>query len=161
MNDATEQFTLAAKKVCFIHASWHADLVNNLKDNFLEQSATHGLPADQVDVVAVPGSLEIPLQAKLRMKTGRYDAVVVAGLVTDGGIYRHEFVAQAVLDAIMQLQMEFETPVIYAVLTPHHFHDHGVHEAFFAEHLKEKGVEAAEALYQTLECCNEVSKLTA
>ncbi|PWR00684.1 6,7-dimethyl-8-ribityllumazine synthase [Leucothrix pacifica] len=161
MNNPTSTFSLSEKRICFIHATWHSDLVNNLKNHFLERSATYQLSADQVDMVAVPGSLEIPLQAKLRLKTGRYDAVVVAGLVTDGGIYRHEFVAQAVLDSIMQLQMEFETPIVYAVLTPHHFHDHAAHEGFFAEHMKEKGVETAEALYKTLACCDEVSQLTA
>lgn len=156
MSKQNISFNLQNKRICFIHASWHLGIVEGLKDNFLEKSAEFGLAASQVDVVAVPGSLEIPLQAQLRAKTGLYDAVVVAGFVIDGGIYRHDFVAQTVLDSIMKIQLEQEIPVIYAVLTPHHFHDNSTHEAFFAEHLKKKGVEAANALYQTLKCCSEI-----
>ena len=156
MSEQTSSFNLQNKRICFIHASWHVDIVEGLKDNFLEKSAEFGLASSQVDVVAVPGSLEIPLQAQLRAKTGLYDAIVVAGFVIDGGIYRHDFVAQAVLDSVMKIQLEQEMPIIYAVLTPHHFHDNSTHEAFFADHLKKKGVEAANALYQTLKCCSEV-----
>jgi 6,7-dimethyl-8-ribityllumazine synthase len=156
MSEQTSSFNLQNKRICFIHASWHVEIVEGLKDNFIEQSAEFGLAASQVDVVAVPGSLEIPLQAQLRAKTGLYDAIVVAGFVIDGGIYRHDFVAQAVLDSVMKIQLEQEMPIIYAVLTPHHFHDNSTHEAFFADHLKKKGVEAANALYQTLKCCSEV-----
>ncbi len=156
MSEQTSSFNLQNKRICFIHASWHVDIVEGLKDNFLEKSAEFGLASSQVDVVAVPGSLEIPLQAQLRAKTGLYDAIVVAGFVIDGGIYRHDFVAQAVLDSVMKIQLEQEMPIIYAVLTPHHFHDNSTHEAFFADHLKKKGVEAANALFQTLKCCSEV-----
>lgn len=156
MSEQPTSFTLQNKRICFIHASWHLEIVEGLKDNFLQKSEEFGLSEPQVDVVVVPGSLEIPLQAQLRAKTGLYDAIVVAGFVIDGGIYRHEFVAQAVLDSIMKVQLEQEMPIIYAVLTPHHFHDNSTHETFFAEHLQKKGVEAANALYQTLKCCSEV-----
>ncbi len=156
MSEQNTSFNLQNKRVCFIHASWHVEIVEGLKDNFLEKSAEFGLAETHVDVVAVPGSLEIPLQAQLRAKTGLYDAIVVAGFVIDGGIYRHDFVAQAVLDSVMKIQLEQEIPVIYAVLTPHHFHDNSTHEAFFADHLKKKGVEAANAMYQTLKCCSEI-----
>ena len=156
MSEQPTSFTLQNKRICFIHASWHLEIVEGLKDNFLEKSAGFGLVKSQVDVVAVPGSLEIPLQAQLRAKTGLYDAIVVAGFVIDGGIYRHEFVAQAVLDSVMKIQLEQEVPIIYAVLTPHHFHDNSTHEAFFGEHLKKKGIETANALFQTLKCCSEV-----
>ena len=44
-------------------------------------------------------------------KTGRYAAVVAAGFVVDGGIYRHEFVATSVIDALMAVQLETEVPM--------------------------------------------------
>ena len=159
-NTLNSEFSLAGKRVCVISAQWHDDIVDNLKQSFLSKSTEYGLTDDLVDEVTVPGSLEIPLQAKLRAKTGRYDAIVVTGLVVDGGIYRHEFVAKSILETVMQLQMEFEMPIIYAVLTPHHFHDGEVHQQFFSEHFKTKGVETANALYKTLRCCAEVEAMT-
>jgi 6,7-dimethyl-8-ribityllumazine synthase len=71
----------------------------------------------------VPGSLEIPLVAKRLAGSGRYGAIVCAGLIVDGGIYRHEFVAATVLEAMMRVQLEAGVPVISAVLTPQRFHE--------------------------------------
>ena len=57
-----------------------------------ERGARHR--ARHIDLFEVPGSFEIPLHAQLLAKTRRYTAIVAAGLVVDGGIYRHEFVAE-------------------------------------------------------------------
>lgn len=59
-----------------------------------------------IDVFEVPGALAIHLHAKLLAKTGRYSAIVAAALVIDGGIYRHEFVAQTVVNALRLVQLE-------------------------------------------------------
>ena len=83
--------------------------------------------------------------------SGRYAAIVASGLIVDGGIYRHEFVAEAVIGALMQMQFETEVPVISAVLTPQNFHEHETHRTFFAEHLQVKGAEAAVACAKTVE----------
>ena len=75
----------------------------------------------------VPGSFEIPLHAQRLAGIGRYAAIVGAGFVVDGGIYRHEFVAEAVINGLMRVQLDTDTPVISMVLTPHHFHEHDEH----------------------------------
>ena len=103
-----------------------------------------------MDVFDVPGVFEIPLQAKLLAKTGQYAAIVAAGFVVDGGIYRHEFVSATVIDALMQVQLETEVPVLSAVLTPQHFHEHETHAEFFLKHFVVKGAEVAEACWATM-----------
>jgi hypothetical protein len=99
----------------------------------------------------VPGSFEIPLQAKILAKSGRYAAIVAAGLVVDGGIYRHDFVAHAVITGLMQVQLDTEVPVLSAVLTPQHFHEHEEHRQFFHAHFVVKGQEAARACARTID----------
>ena len=99
----------------------------------------------------MPGSFEIPLHAQILAKTRRYTAIVAAGLVVDGGIYRHEFVAEAVISGLMRVQLDTEVPVISAVLTPQRFHAHEEHQRFFREHFVVKGAEAAEACARTID----------
>jgi len=83
--------------VAFVHACWHRELVEGCRDGFL-QTFAETEPDTTVDVFEVPGSFELPLHALKLARSGRYEAVVAAGLVVDGGIYRHEFVAAAVID---------------------------------------------------------------
>jgi 6,7-dimethyl-8-ribityllumazine synthase len=70
--------------------------------------------------------------------------------VVDGGIYRHDFVSGTVVNALMQVQLETEVPVISVVLTPHHFHGQPAQHGFFHEHFLGKGAEAARACVDTI-----------
>ncbi len=138
------------RPIAFVQAGWHKEVVEQGREAFLTEFVARGGAAARVEVFDVPGSYEIPLQAKLLAKTGRYAAIVAAGLVVDGGIYRHEFVARSVVEALMRIQLETEVPIISMVLTPHHFHEQGDHIDFFREHFKIKGAEAAEACIETM-----------
>jgi 6,7-dimethyl-8-ribityllumazine synthase len=136
-------------RVAFVSSSWHRDLVDRLKGAALSAFAAHPPPVE-VDAFDVPGAFEIPLHARRLAASRRYDAIVAAGLVVNGGIYRHEFVAAAVIDGLMRVQLDSGVPVLSAVLTPRDFHEHDAHRAFFADHLVDKGREVAAACLQTL-----------
>ena len=68
----------------------------------------------------------------------------------DGGIYRHEFVADTVIKALMDVQLKTEVPIFSAVLTPQQFHESAAHFDFFRKHFATKGIEVAEACANTL-----------
>ncbi len=137
-------------RVAFVQACWHQDIVDRCRDSFVAEMARLGHPAGAVEIFEVPGSLEIPLEAQILAKSGRYAAVVAAGFVVDGGIYRHEFVAATVIDALMRVQLDTGVPMISAVLTPQRFHEHDDHKRFFREHFVIKGAEAAQACLKTI-----------
>jgi len=139
------QFDRTTQRVAFIHASWHAEIVLRCLEGFKDQWQQRGYDTANIDVFAVPGAYEIPLQAKLLAKTGRYAAIACSGLVVDGGIYRHDFVANAVISGLMQVQLETEVPVLTAVLTPHNFHEHDEHRSYYSRHFVSKGEELATA----------------
>jgi len=136
-------------KIAFIQSCWHRDIVDCCRDSFLTE--IEALSPHQVELFEVPGAFEIPLHAKRLVQSGEYSAVVAAGLVVDGGIYRHEFVAQSVISGLMQLQLELDTPIFSAVLTPHQFHGSEEDIRFFREHFVHKGAEAAQACSATVQ----------
>ena len=138
-------------KIAYIQAAWHTEITDQCKEAFVTELARHGYGAGEVEFFSAPGSLEIPLMAKKLAKTGKYAAVCASGLVVDGGIYRHEFVAQAVLQGIVQASLDTGVPVLSAVLTPHHFHEHATHQEFFRAHMAIKGQELASACLSIIE----------
>ena len=141
---------ITTPRIAYIEAGWHKEIVGQARIAFLEELAEHHIPRGAVEVFEVPGSLEIPLQAKLLARSGKFDIIVACGLVIDGGIYRHEFVADAVISGLMRVGLDTEVPVLSAVLTPQHFHEHEQHQRFFSEHFVVKGEEAASACLRTL-----------
>ena len=127
-------------RYAFVKARWHADIVDRALAGFLEL-----IPAEQVDVFDVPGAFELPLFSRDLAATGKYAAVAAAAFVVDGGIYRHDFVAQAVVDGLMRAGMDTGVPVLSVSLTPHHYQETDHHNGIFRAHFVEKGREAARA----------------
>jgi 6,7-dimethyl-8-ribityllumazine synthase len=138
-------------KIALVRARWHAEVVDQCIDSFVsEWSKYDERGAAGIEIFDVPGALEIPLHVQTLARTGRYSAVVAAAFVVDGGIYRHDFVAGSVLDALMRIQLDTGVPVLSVVLTPHHFQDTEAHIGFFKDHFVIKGQEAASACQQIL-----------
>jgi 6,7-dimethyl-8-ribityllumazine synthase len=140
-----------ARRVAFVQACWHKEIVDRCRMSFTSEIAKLGFGDSDIDFYEVPGSFEIPLHAQLLASSGRYAAIVAAGFVVNGGIYRHEFVAEAVISGLMRVQLETGVPVISAVLTPQHFHEHEDHRKFFHDHFVIKGAEAAIACAATID----------
>ena len=149
-NQASIEPPSVQRRIAYIQAGWHGDIVGQAFTAFEREWESDGLPQTSIDRFDVPGSLEIPLQAKLLANSGDYSIIVACGLIVDGGIYRHDFVAATVLDAMMQVQLQSEIPILSVVLTPHQFQETEAHRAFFIEHFQVKGREAAQACRQTM-----------
>ena len=127
-------------RYAFIKAAWHADIVDQALVGFCEL-----IPPEAVDVFVVPGAFEMPLLARELAATKRYAAVAAAAFVVDGGIYRHDFVAQAVVDGLMRAGMDSGVPVLSVSLTPHQYQETAHHNQIYRAHFVEKGREAAQA----------------
>lgn len=127
-------------RYAFIKANWHSEIVDQALIGFQDV-----IPESQVDVFNVPGAFEMPLMAQELAKSGRYDAIAAAALVVDGGIYRHDFVASAVVDGLMRVGLDTGVPVLSVSLTPHHFQETSHHVDIYKAHFVQKGREAGHA----------------
>ena len=144
-------------RIAVIHSAWHDDIVATARAAIRDEFTRHGR-AEHITVEIreydVPGAFEIPLRAQqlaTLASDARPDAIIACGFVVDGGIYRHEFVAAAVIDGLMRVQLDTGVPVFSAVLTPQQFHEHETHQQFFRYHMKHKGREVARACLHTLD----------
>lgn len=137
-------------RIAFIKARWHSDVVDRAHDGFLAEQQRL-MPGAVVVAYDVPGAFEMPLLAKKLAQTGRFDAVVAAALVVDGGIYRHDFVAAAVVSGLMTAGLETGIPCFSVSLTPHNYQETDLLTGFYREHFVKKGAEAAQAVHQILE----------
>lgn len=131
---------MAHTRYAFIKANWHDEIVSRALDGFYDL-----IPREKVDVFDVPGAFELPLLARDIAASGHYSAVVAAAFVVDGGIYRHDFVAQAVVDGLMRAALDVGVPILSVSLTPHHFQETDHHTKIYSDHFVVKGQEAARA----------------
>jgi 6,7-dimethyl-8-ribityllumazine synthase len=83
----------------------------------LDAIVRHGGSDEDVDVVWMPGSFELPLAAKKMAESGKYDAVICVGAVIRGGTSHFDFVAGEAAKGIAQAAMQTGIPVIFGVIT--------------------------------------------
>jgi 6,7-dimethyl-8-ribityllumazine synthase len=77
----------------------------------------HGVTDEDVDVVWVPGSFEIPLVAKRVAESGRYNAVICLGAVILGATTHFDYVANEVAQGVAAVGLSTGVPTIFGVLT--------------------------------------------
>jgi len=127
------------KKIAIITTKWNSEFVGNATEYCLSRLHEFWVSESDIEVITVPGAVEIPLTAKMLHKTENYKAVIAIALVYGGGIYRHEFVAQSVVDQIVKLSSELEMPIFSSVLTPVSIDMNNKKERdFYLEHLNHK-----------------------
>jgi 6,7-dimethyl-8-ribityllumazine synthase len=144
--DNTKDGSMTEKlNIAFIKARWHADIVDQALAGFKADMDGSDVAYD-LTTIDVPGAFEMPLLAKKLGETGKYDAIVCAALVVDGGFYRLDFVAQAVVTGLMDAQLATGVPTYSVSLTPHHFQPSQEHTGFYYDHFVKKGAEAAHAV---------------
>ncbi len=111
--------TLNAKGMRFalVAGRFNDFITSKLVDGALDALKRHGAAEQNLTVVWVPGSFEIPLVARKLAASGKYDAVLTLGAVIRGATAHFDYVAAEVSKGVAQVSLETGVPVIFGVLT--------------------------------------------
>ena len=104
-------------RFALIASRWNDFIVERLIQGAQDCILRHGGKADQLDLIRVPGSFELPQVAKLAAQSGRYAGVVVLGTVIRGGTPHFDLIAAEVTKGVAQVALETGVPMAFGVLT--------------------------------------------
>ena len=110
---------LQAKGVKFavIVSRFNEFITNKLLDGAVDALLRHGASEENIDVIKVPGSFEIPLVAKKIAKKKSYDAIICLGTIIRGATPHFEYVASEAAKGIALVSLEAEIPVAFGIIT--------------------------------------------
>ncbi|KPK43747.1 MAG: 6,7-dimethyl-8-ribityllumazine synthase [Nitrospira bacterium SM23_35] len=77
----------------------------------------HGAREDDIDLVKVPGSFEIPLIARKMALKGTYNAVICLGTIIRGATPHFEYIAAEVSKGIASVSLETGVPIVFGIIT--------------------------------------------
>ncbi|MBO8205372.1 6,7-dimethyl-8-ribityllumazine synthase [Prochlorococcus marinus] len=108
-------------KVGIVIARFNDLITNKILSGCLDCLKRHGLDtsesSNQVDIVWVPGSFELPIAAKTLLKKKSYDVVIALGAVIRGETSHYDVVISEASKGIAQVSNENNVPIIFGVLT--------------------------------------------
>ncbi len=117
MPDYIGDYAPPAGRFAIVAARFNALVTESLLAGCKDAFVRHGVPADLLDIIWVPGSFEIPLVARKLAAGGRYTAVVCLGCVIRGETPHFDHVAGQAAAGVMQAAMATGVPVIFGILT--------------------------------------------
>ncbi|MCK4655637.1 MAG: 6,7-dimethyl-8-ribityllumazine synthase [candidate division Zixibacteria bacterium] len=92
-------------------------LTNKLTDGAIDCLVRHKANEDDITVVKVPGSFELPYAAARMIEAGNVDVIICLGAVIRGQTPHFDYIASEVSKAIAHLSLEHKIPVIYGLIT--------------------------------------------
>lgn len=96
---------------------WNEFITKELLQGALDGLRRHGVSDDDITVVWVPGSFEVPLACRKLAERGMIDAVITLGAVIRGATAHFEHVAGAAASGVAQVGLETGVPCIFGVIT--------------------------------------------
>lgn len=117
MNIIEGQLTESAGKFAIVAARFNQLIVDHLIEGAEDTFIRHGILDDNLDLVWVPGSFELPLVAQKLAKTGKYAGVICLGCVIQGETDHYDYVCGQTASGIARVALETGVPVIFGVLT--------------------------------------------
>lgn len=134
-------------KIGIAVSEWNQEITANLAEGAIETIKKYGYNDDDIIVRSVPGSFELPLAAAYLIKNHKCDAVVCLGCVIQGDTKHFDYVCSGVTQGIMNVNLEFKTPVAFGLLTTNN-QQQAIDRA--GGRLGNKGIEAAAAALKML-----------
>lgn len=115
----TIEGNLTAKglKFALVVGRFNDFISGRLLEGALDTILRSGGSDDDIDVVKVPGSYEMPVVAKALAASNRYDAIVCLGCVIRGGTPHFDYVAGEAAKGIARVSLDSGTPVSFGVIT--------------------------------------------
>ncbi len=115
----TIEGTLSAKglKTVLVVSRFNDFISARLLEGAMDTLIRSGASENDVDVVKVPGSFEMPVVARTLAKGGRYDAIICLGCVIRGSTPHFDYVAAEAAKGIARVSLDYECPVSFGVIT--------------------------------------------
>ena len=103
-------------RYAILASRWNPRITDALVEGARQAMLAHGVSEASLDIVRVPGALELPLAAQALARGGRHAALVALGCVVRGDTRHYEHVADGCAQGLMQVSLEHALPVANGVL---------------------------------------------
>ena len=137
-------------KVALCISKFNYEHVSVLENSIADELLNYGLQQNNIAKFYVPGALELPLLLSRCCKSKKFDALIAIGAVIRGETYHFEVVSDQSAMGIMNVQLQYDIPIMNAVLTTNN-DDETIHRT------GTKGIEVVNGLIETLDTLNSIT----
>ncbi len=133
-------------KIAIVTSEFNKDITFALEEGAIEELKKAGVPEKNITVVGVPGGFEIPFACQRLARSKKYKGIIAIGCVIRGDTDHYVYIAKEATRGVMDVMLKENIPITNAILTVNNLAQAEIR----ATGDNNKGIEAAQALIQTL-----------
>ncbi|KAI1005486.1 hypothetical protein K3495_g2737 [Podosphaera aphanis] len=104
-------------QIGIVHARWNTTIIEPLLAGAMSRLRASGVKDENIIVESVPGSWELPIACSMMLASKHLDAVIAIGVLIKGETMHFEYIANAVSEGLMRVQLDTKIPLIFGLLT--------------------------------------------
>ncbi|ACR79931.1 6,7-dimethyl-8-ribityllumazine synthase [Kosmotoga olearia] len=104
-------------KIAIVISRFNSAVTKELLDGALDALKRHEVKDENIDVIWVPGAMEIPHITRSIALKKKHDAIIALGAVIRGETYHFDVVANEVSKGIAAINLEVDVPVSFGIIT--------------------------------------------
>ncbi len=148
-----KSFKKVSGRIAIVVSRFNEEVTGGLLQGAMSVLNENKYDDKSISIIHVPGAYEIPLTAKHLCMSGKYCGVICLGAVIKGETAHFEYISNAVSNGIMSLNLEYNMPVSFGVLTCY-TDEQALQRSQNDEH--NKGREAASAVLEMIKLLKEI-----
>ena len=143
-------------KIAIVLSRFNSTLSERLLEGALDCLLRHNVRKENITVVKVPGAFEIPITLEKLAQAKKFDGLIALGCLIRGATPHFDFIASQATKGILEVSLKYSIPITYGLITAD-----TLEQALERAGTKagNKGFEAALALLELLNVCEDISKL--
>jgi 6,7-dimethyl-8-ribityllumazine synthase len=111
------ELNAAGLRIGVVASQFNSFITDRLLAGALDALQQAGAAEEQIELVRVPGSFELPIAAKKLTSSGRFDSIICIGCVLRGETSHYDVVVSETARGIQLAQLDTGVPLIFCVLT--------------------------------------------
>lgn len=139
----------ASLRIGIVQARFNEGITNTLAASVLGELKALGVEEQDIQLVKVPGALEVPVALQAMAESEQYDALIALGCIIRGETYHFELVANESGAGVTRVSLDYQTPIANAILTTENLAQAEARQV-------EKGVDAARVAVEMANLLNEL-----
>lgn len=133
-------------KIAVVVSQFNKDITEKMLLGALGVLKLNKVKDENINVVKVPGSFEIPLACQRLAQTKKYDGIVALGCVIKGGTDHYYYIAGEASRGVMDVMLKYNIPIGFGIITTNNLKQ----AVARSSGKRNKGAEAAEAVLEII-----------
>ncbi len=130
------KFDASDWKIGIVWSQFNTEITSQLYNAAIQEAKAYKIKSENIEVIKVAGSMEIPLALQHLARSGKYKVLLAIGCIIRGDTPHFDYVCKVASEGILRVQLDYSIPIGFGVLTCDNLQQAEDRSSLGGEHLR-------------------------